>query len=571
MTLVRDQKAMDWLFGHTNPRPPAEHQVPGPANPNETTEAPEIRKPTEPSEIVSISSTRRESFPARHNSVSVKEGSVQEGSLSAAIRSSMKTDTTKDPNKRPKIPAKDEKAIAWLTGHGVPVQGRKSHSTSPRKPTPVPLQETPAVSTAPSAQDEASVTHDKSLSIKEDSVSDDLPSDAIKSLEKSDTAKDIKGKRTGPFKDEKAIAWLCGFDLPGTRRAKPAVSPVKSTKSTLTEKPTTSHKATEELSRKSKSFKLPSNVSTYDNESENTETPLQLTSDSLLKIRTAEDFPVAKRKKSHSTWDISTDATPRDIRHEIAPENHMMRIDNMLSRRPYDLVEEDELLNSATFKNAFIKDWNSNVRCEVVVKMAPGDIVSFMTRDIDTFTGEYLPPVEQPPSKWDQGEYIKSTPQEKDHSENWTANFLIARENGIRAQRERRKNNQHPLDRYTAPPAVDKVIDETPDPVRPEVTADCILRPANWSDLEGIVNIYNDEIDRGLRAWDTEHVKTSDFNRIGEQCTRNQLPFIVAVHRRDKFNDDTGYPASTAQGRGGTQGNRPWIRVPPAPRLWIRP
>lgn len=68
-----------------------------------------------------------------------------------------------------------------------------------------------------------------------------------------------------------------------------------------------------------------------------------------------------------------------------------------------------------------------------------------------------------------------------------------------------------------------------------KVEVECDLRPAMINDMEGVLQIYNNEIKYGIQTVDTELLTLADMKTVLEGCKRDYRPFIVAVKRELKF------------------------------------
>lgn len=208
----------------------------------------------------------------------------------------------------------------------------------------------------------------------------------------------------------------------------------------------------------------------------------------------------------------------------------MMVVNNSLFRRPYDSVEEDQLLGSDQFRRSFIEDWLSNVPDGPVVNMTASNIAEL--RDINTLTGEYLQPVSHPQCRHDQATYNSYTEHERAQFDGGSANKSILK--ARRDQKERKRRVPHtaiPLvyDPYPASLVVDSACqggEQGSDAGEIEYG----LRPAQgYRDSEEIARIYNHDIITDRRTWDTEIVPPYRFHDIILDCQRIEMPCIVAA------------------------------------------
>ncbi|ROT36052.1 hypothetical protein SODALDRAFT_328437 [Sodiomyces alkalinus F11] len=279
---------------------------------------------------------------------------------------------------------------------------------------------------------------------------------------------------------------------------------------------------------------------------------------------------VPKSPKSQSAWEISIDGIDSpgvvnqvagitgddvtgsskdadqpvegaDIRNEIAPKHKLENVGGIIRKDPWmNEGDDDFIFRTREFYHAFIVDWNSRIAHDVrPTFLEDGSHELHWLCDIDTETGLLRPPVEQPATFVDMNDEMKLKPSLRDHRRNWNSEYLIARENRVRGKKARRLHQARTYARCEV--EVDQPQPAPPPPGKVEV--DCVLRPAKPSDLRGIVDIYNWEIKRGIRAWDTELVDDEDFRRIGRTCRDAKLPFIVAVHRPVDLNDAGNWPS----------------------------
>ncbi|KAL2752889.1 hypothetical protein ACRALDRAFT_1072695 [Sodiomyces alcalophilus JCM 7366] len=284
------------------------------------------------------------------------------------------------------------------------------------------------------------------------------------------------------------------------------------------------------------------------------------------------ESPVAPRSSmGQSAWEISIDgvddtgpldhvadlteddgtSSPRDtswamqgtidIRNEIAPKHKLENVGGILRKDPWmDEGDDDFIFRTRSFYHAFIVDWSSRIpRHPRPTFLEDGGIEEHWFRDVDTETGRLREPVEQPPTFVDMHEEMELDPNLRDRRRDWTSAYLITRENKVRKRKARWLHHA----RTQAHGEVEGRLLLPPIPPPRKVEVDCVLRPAKPSDLAGIVDIYNWEIKRGIRAWDTELVDEEDFRRIGRSCKDAKLPFIVAVGRPVDLNDPSNWPS----------------------------
>lgn len=288
------------------------------------------------------------------------------------------------------------------------------------------------------------------------------------------------------------------------------------------------------------------------------------------------ESPVAPRSSlSQSAWEISIDGlgdarTPghvaeathddgtsshkdayrategADIRNEIAPKHKLENVGGIIRKDPWmDEGDDDFIFRTRRFYEAFIVDWSSKICNDArPTFLEDGSNKLHWLCDVDTETGRLRGPIEQPPTFVDMEEEMRSKPSMRDHRRNWNSEYLITRENKARNKKARRLHHARILTRCeTADPShpPTPATPATPPPRKVEVN--CVLRPATPSDLPGIVDIYNWEIKRGIRAWDTELVGEEDFRRVGRSCREAKLPFIVAVYHPIDLNDPNNWPS----------------------------
>ncbi|KAK3295478.1 uncharacterized protein B0H64DRAFT_359103 [Chaetomium fimeti] len=196
---------------------------------------------------------------------------------------------------------------------------------------------------------------------------------------------------------------------------------------------------------------------------------------------------------------------------------------------------EDETFSELAYLRLFVDAWLEGVRHNPVVTFDQGDQVHWRC-DIDTVTGRLLEPISHPDSV--VGIRPKN-PQEEWRRQIWSTTLSIKKFNQQRNERSGRdrRRNYPKLPDYEGPSAFNEdlavVIDEPVIERRefhrfvPRIPS--FLRPAEKYDMEAVRAIYNWEVEHGLQALDSHHLRVDEFEKILSTTQQLGMPFLVAV------------------------------------------
>ncbi|KAI1502704.1 hypothetical protein F5X99DRAFT_149751 [Biscogniauxia marginata] len=137
--------------------------------------------------------------------------------------------------------------------------------------------------------------------------------------------------------------------------------------------------------------------------------------------------------------------------------------------------------------------------------------------DVDTVTGNLMPPVEFPFTKSNYDEAGRITSEMRIQS-------CILKSSVRKAKKKLKKE--------TRTAAKVDAVEREPSPELPldpnQVLTPSHLRPATESDLEGIADIYNNEVKHSYKVMDVEPVSLEKFRQLYLACRNEKMPFVVA-------------------------------------------
>ncbi|KAB5516929.1 hypothetical protein GE09DRAFT_1158966 [Coniochaeta sp. 2T2.1] len=241
------------------------------------------------------------------------------------------------------------------------------------------------------------------------------------------------------------------------------------------------------------------------------------------------------------------------------------------------------------YHNPWIKDYVKNqvdcdVRADFIYKVDP---VVHCHSDVDTFSGELLSPVKH---EYTVPDYVNTDNVE--HQMTRSSSLFLQkmaanknRDGGNRSNNGRGRNNNHGRNNSRARPfRPDPNFTETPppmsmvpqdsapqkqgfaqehketedpsddeDPFAPRVP--CHMRPAHKDDMDGVSQIYNWEVEKGLQALDTKPLTRADWEGILKKTQDAMLPFVVVIrgayeHKgKSRFDNPSDYPEDEVAGK----------------------
>ena len=157
--------------------------------------------------------------------------------------------------------------------------------------------------------------------------------------------------------------------------------------------------------------------------------------------------------------------------------------------------------------------------------------------DVDTNTGNLVPPVSVPDTMADTNDQVNEA--EEFRRRNDSSALAMNRSSGGQLQMlqstetvadhepavELEDSSKNSRETLSASKMREEEIPKNP--FAPKES--CHLRPAEADDLDQIRDIYNREIDAGNQALDTQPLTVDDFTQIFHEAWRHNMPFIVAV------------------------------------------
>ncbi|KAI0602999.1 hypothetical protein F4775DRAFT_7627 [Biscogniauxia sp. FL1348] len=144
--------------------------------------------------------------------------------------------------------------------------------------------------------------------------------------------------------------------------------------------------------------------------------------------------------------------------------------------------------------------------------------------DVNTVTGELLPPVEYPLTKsgHDEDGMITSEMRHQSYCRK-------PPKKGRRARRRAKKAAQKAAQKAAI---AEPLVNEPPLELQPnidDVLIPCHIRPVQESDMEGVAEVYNNEVKNGYKVMDVNPVSVEDFQALILACQHDKMPFIVAL------------------------------------------
>ncbi|KAI1631314.1 hypothetical protein F4809DRAFT_177739 [Biscogniauxia mediterranea] len=225
-----------------------------------------------------------------------------------------------------------------------------------------------------------------------------------------------------------------------------------------------------------------------------------------------------RAKEPHQTWtEQNWDETRRPRKKEYDQYE-----DSVTSKNG----NEGEFI-ATSYLQEYIENWRAKTH-QVVAHFLDSNIKNSEECDVDTMTGELLPPVEYPFTKSGHDEAGKITSEmqvklfcstsSKEEKKAEKKAKKAAREAALKAAQEAANVN---------PPEMKPPHERLPDP--DEVLVPCHLRPVEESDIEGVAEIYNNEVKNGYKVMDVNPVSVEDFRELFLTCVHEKSPFSVAV------------------------------------------
>ncbi|KAK0630609.1 hypothetical protein B0T17DRAFT_636873 [Bombardia bombarda] len=227
-----------------------------------------------------------------------------------------------------------------------------------------------------------------------------------------------------------------------------------------------------------------------------------------------------------------------DIRNTIAPNHNLEPQGNSWIKYNWDDPkgqDNDNIFLEESFIATFVNAWLRTTSEDIEVSFT--DTNDSHDCDIDTNTGELLPPMEYPKTMVDLSQV---NPAWEWRRQNWTATLLLknleSQEGSISGNRwDIRNVMAEKNESESAPKKIEWKEEKTEseeelEPVNtytPQVP--CYLRPAVNDDMEEVAGIYNWEVMNGLQAIDSEPLPVKDFEEIFETTRKLGMPFLVAL------------------------------------------
>ncbi|XWW97487.1 hypothetical protein V2A60_005470 [Cordyceps javanica] len=244
----------------------------------------------------------------------------------------------------------------------------------------------------------------------------------------------------------------------------------------------------------------------------------------------------SETKDSTPSWSISAigeDPTPPPNKNLPAQENGTQ---NPFNHGSSPMVEE--LHSSSNPRSLSIAAW--------VMDTTEGPVPNLIAPKagnapvhcsaIDPETGDFLPAIEHPETKFHHNFNLQSEPAYR--RGDITSDMQISRELKARAKLAQRFQERHFVQE-----GVQNAVQEEAESPFPR--ADCTIRPATDDDIEGILETINSERQTSEENCHKTSVALKPWNIVGvlNKCKKDNRPFIVATGGEDDLLDRSKWPA----------------------------